>query len=155
MVDSANRNTPDHKNKVKYFVTPAGPVVRAFTMENILFQDKDWMLIRDALLCPDLVEAVGTRYANQQNRRNRQVIWCSRDVTDPSFCPVVRALSLVRRATILGQSPSDPICVCRDITDNTVYLTGVAITKYFRYVTKLVYPDIDAAALAAISSPSL
>jgi hypothetical protein len=27
----------DHKNKVKYFVTPAGQVVRAFTMENILF----------------------------------------------------------------------------------------------------------------------
>jgi hypothetical protein len=27
--------TMDHKNKVKYFVTPAGPVVRAFTMENI------------------------------------------------------------------------------------------------------------------------
>ena len=27
----------DHKNKVKYFVTPAGQVVRAFTLENILF----------------------------------------------------------------------------------------------------------------------
>jgi len=68
---------------------------------------------------------------------------------------VVRALSLVRRAVILGQSPSDPICVYRDTTDNTVYLTGAAITKYFRYVTKLVYPDIDAAALASISSHSL
>jgi len=53
----------DHKNKVKYFVTPVGQVVRAFTMENILFRDKDWMIIRDALLHPDLVKAVGTRYA--------------------------------------------------------------------------------------------
>ena len=69
-------------------------------------------------------------------------------MANPSFCLVVRALSLVRRAVILGQSPSDPICVCRDTTDDTVYLTGAAITEYFRYVTKMVYPDIDAAALA-------
>jgi len=43
----------------------------------------------------------------------------------------------------------------RDTTDDTVYLTGAVITKYFWYVTKLVYPDIDAAALASISSHSL
>jgi len=130
----------DHKNKVK---------------ENILFRDKDRMIIRDALLRPDLVKAVGTHYAIQKNHRNGQVIWYSRDVANPSFCPVVHALSLVCRAVILGQSPSDPICMYRDTTDDTVYLTGAAITKYFRYVTKLVYPDIDAAALASISSHSL
>jgi len=145
----------DHKNKVKYFVTPPGQVVRAFNMENILFQDKDRMIIRDALLRPDLVKAVGTRYAVQKNHRNGQVIWYSKDVANPSFCPVVRALSLVCRTVILGQSPSDPICVYRDTTDDTVYLTGAAITKYFRYVTKLVFPDIDAPALASISSHSL
>jgi hypothetical protein len=145
----------DHKTKVKYFVTPAGQIARAFTMENILFRDKDRMIIRDALLRPDLVEAVGTRYMIQKNRRNGQVIWYSRDVANPSFCPVIRALSLVRRAVILGQSPTNPVCVYRDTTDDTVYLTGAAITEYFRYVTKLVYPDIDAAALAAISSHSL
>jgi len=91
----------------------------------------------------------------QKNRRNEQFIWYSRDVVNPSFCPVVRALSLVRCAVILGQSPSDPICVYQDATDDTVYLTGAAITEYFRYVTKLVYPDIDTAALASISSHSL
>ena len=84
-----------------------------------------------------------------------QVIWYSKDVANPSFCPVVHALSLVRHAVILGQSPSDPICVYRDTTGNTVYLTGAAITKYFQYDTKLVYPDIDTAALASISSHSL
>ena len=71
------------------------------------------------------------------------------------FCLVVRALSLVRRTAILGQSPSNPICVYLDTTDDTGYLTGAAITEYFRYVTKLVYPDIDASALASISSHSL
>ena len=68
---------------------------------------------------------------------------------------MVRALSLVRRAVILGQSPSDPICVYQDTTDDTVYLTGAVITKYFRYVSKLVYLDIVASALASISSHSL
>ncbi len=145
----------DHKNKVKYFVTPAGLIARAFTMENILFRDRDRMKIRDPLLRPDIIEAVGTRYVIQKNRRNGQVIWYSRDVANPSFCPVVRALSLVRRAKILGQSPSDPICVYRDTTDDTVYLTGAAVTEYLRYVTKLVYPDIEADALASISSHSL
>ena len=145
----------DYKNKVKYFNTPVGQVVRAFTMENILFRDKDRMIVRDPLLCPDLIKAVGMRYAVQKNRRNGQVIWYSRDATSPSFFPVVHALSLVCCPVILGQSPSDTICVYRDTTDDTVYLTGTAITEYFRYVTRLIYPDIDEATLAAISSHSL
>ncbi len=119
-------------------------------MENILFRDEDRIIIRDPLTRPDLIEAVGMRYAVQKNRRNRQVVWYSRDATNPSFCPVVCTLSLVRRTTILGQSSSDPICMYQDTTDNTVYLTGTAITEYFQNVSKLVYPDIDAAALAAI-----
>jgi len=45
--------------------------------------------------------------------------------------------------------------VYQDTTDDTVYLTEAVITEYFQHVTKLVYPDIDAAALAAISSHSL
>ena len=145
----------DYKNKVKYFNTPIGQVVRTFTMENILFRDKDGMIVRDPLLRPDLIEAVGTRYAVQKNRRNGKIIWYSRDVPNPSFCPVVRALSLVCRSVILGQSPSDSIFIYQDTTDDTVYLTGTAITEYFWYVTKLIYPDIDDAALAAISSHSL
>jgi hypothetical protein len=72
-----------------------------------------------------------------------------------AVCPVVRALSLVCRTVILRQSPCDPICVYQDTTDNTVYLTGAAITEYFWHVVKLVYPDINAAALASISSHSL
>jgi hypothetical protein len=139
--------TVDHKNKVKYFI--------AFTMETILFRDIDRMIICDAFFRPDLVKAVGTRYAVQKNRHNGQVIWYSRGMANSRFCLVVRALSLVRRTAILGQSPSNPICVYLDTTDDTGYLTGAAITEYFRYVTKLVYPDIDASALASISSHSL
>ncbi len=92
----------DYKNKVKYFNTPVGQVVHAFTMENILFQDKYGMIVRKPLLHPDFIEAVGIRYAVQKNRRNGQIIWYSRDVPNPSFCPVVRALCLVCRSVILG-----------------------------------------------------
>jgi hypothetical protein len=145
----------DHKIKVKYVNTPKGQVVRAFTIENILFQDRDRMTVHNLLLHPELIKTVGTRYAVQKNRHNGQVIWFSRDLANPSLCPVVHALSLVRRAVILGQSPSDPICVYQDTTDDTVYLTGAVITKYFWHVMKLVYPDIDAAALASISFHSL
>jgi len=145
----------DYKNKVEYFNTLVGQIMCAFTMENILFQDEDRMIIRDPLLHPYLIKAVGTRYVVQKNRSNGQVIWYSRDVMNPSFCPVVRVLSLVRCMVILGQSPSDQICVYRHTTDDTVYLTGTAITEYFRYVTKLIYPDIDKVTLTAISSHSL
>ena len=145
----------DYKNKVEYFNTPVGKIVRAFTMENILFQDKERMIVRNPLLHPDLIKAVGTRYVVQKNCRNRQVMWYSRDKTNHSFCLVVRALSLTHRAVILGQPPSDPICVYQDTTNKTVYLTGAAITEYFQYVTKLIYPDIDEAVLATISSHSL
>jgi hypothetical protein len=69
------------------------------------------MVVHDPLLHPELIETVGTRYVVQKNRRNGQVIWFSRDLANPSFCPVVHALSLVCHAVILGQSPSDPICV--------------------------------------------
>jgi hypothetical protein len=34
-------NAMDHKTKVKYFNTPKGQVVRAFTIKNILFQNRD------------------------------------------------------------------------------------------------------------------
>ncbi len=91
----------------------------------------------------------------KKNHCNGQVIWFSRDLANPSFYPVVHALSLVHHAVILRQSPSDPICMYQDTTDNTVYLTGAAITEYFWHIVKLVYPDINAAALASISSHSL
>jgi hypothetical protein len=113
------------------------------------------MVVHNPLLHPELIKTVGMHYAVQKNRRNGQVIWFSRDLANPSFRPVVRALSLVCPTVIWGQSPSDPIRVYQDTTNNTIYLTGVAITKYFWHIVKLVYPDINAAALASISSHSL
>ena len=64
----------DHKTKVKYLNTPKEQVVHAFTIENILFQDRDRMVVRDPLLHPELIKTVGMRYAVQRNRRSGQVI---------------------------------------------------------------------------------
>ncbi len=51
----------DHKNKVKYFNTSKGQVVRTFTMENIIFQDRDQKIVHGPLLRPEPIETVGTR----------------------------------------------------------------------------------------------
>jgi hypothetical protein len=56
----------DHKTKVKYFNSPKGQVVRAFTIENILFQDRDRMVVHGPLLHPELIKTVGTRYAEKK-----------------------------------------------------------------------------------------
>jgi hypothetical protein len=46
----------DHKTKVKYFNTPKGQVVRTFTIKNILFQDRDRMVVHNPLLHPELIK---------------------------------------------------------------------------------------------------
>ena len=51
----------DHKNKVKYFNTSKGQVVRTFTMENIIFRDRDQKIVHGPLLRPEPIETVGTR----------------------------------------------------------------------------------------------
>jgi hypothetical protein len=56
----------DHKIKVKYFNTLKGQVVCAFTIENILFQDRDRMVVHNPLHHPELIKTVGTRYAVQK-----------------------------------------------------------------------------------------
>ena len=141
---------------IKYYHTPDGDVMRAFSVDNILFKDKHGMPVsaESALVSLDSVAQVGTCYDIQKNRRNGQILWYHKDVSNPDYCPVVRALSLVRRAISLGQSPSDPLCVF--IKNNAkVYLTDADVTSYFRYVTKAVHPTITAEMLLLISSHSL
>jgi hypothetical protein len=104
----------DHKNKVKYFNTLEGQVVRAFTVENILFQDRDQMIVHNPLLHSELIKTVEMCYAVQKNRRNGQVIWFSRDLANPSLCPVVHTQSLVCRAVIFGAVPlRSNLCISR------------------------------------------
>jgi len=146
----------DAPDKIKYYNTPDGRVMRAFSVDNIMFRDSHGMPIstESALDSPESVAQVGTCYDIQKNRRNGQVLWYHRDVNNSDYCPVMRALSLVRRAVQLGQSASDPVCVF--IKNNkVVYLTDNDVTSYYRTVTQRVHPTITAEMLSLVSSHSI
>lgn len=146
----------DKPHEIKYYHTPDGDVMRAFSVSNILFRDAHGMPLATsvAMDTPDLVVQVGTRYDIQKNRNNGQVLWYHRDTLNQNYCPVVRALSLVRRAIRLGQSSSDPLCVYLK-NGVKVFLTDKDVTNYFRYTMKLAHPTITDEMLAAISTHSL
>jgi hypothetical protein len=146
----------DAPDKIKYYSTPDGLVMRAFSVDNILFKDSHGMPIstESALASPELVVQAGTRYDIQKNRVNGQVLWYHKDISNPDYCPVMRALSLVRRAVQLGQLPSDPLCVYIK-NDKRVYLTDKVVTEYYRTVTQRVHPTITEEMLSLISTHSI
>lgn len=146
----------DAPDKIKYYSTPDGLVMRAFSVDNILFKDSHGMPIstESALASPESVVQAGTRYDIQKNRVNGQVLWYHKDILNPDYCPVMRALSLVRRAVQLGQLPSDPLCVYIK-NDKRVYLTDKVVTEYYRTVTQRVHPTITEEMLSLISTHSI
>lgn len=147
----------DAPDKVKYYSTPDGLVMRAFSVDNIMFRDIHGMPIstESALVSPELVVQAGTRYDIQKNRRNGQVLWYHKDKSNLDYCPVMRAISLVRRAVQLGQSPSDPLCVYINKNNKLVYLTDTDVTAYYRAVTKRIHPTITDDMLRLISTHSI
>lgn len=145
----------DAKSEIKYYVKPDGSyVVRAFTLSNISFRDKEAATIHHPLQNEDACDEIGTEYDIQKNRVNGQVVFFRREDKYPAFCPVRRGLSLVRRAVDLGQESHQPLCVYRDAKGKH-YLTRKDITQYYRFVVKLIQPNIAAEELKLISSHSL
>ena len=54
-------------------------------------------------------------------------------------------------ARLCARNPEDPLGVFQTNSDNTVYLTSDMITKYYRYVTRIVSPTISDAELRIFS----
>ena len=53
-------------------------------------------------------------------------------------------------------STDDPLCVCRDdLDDIETKITGAKVTEYYRFVTRLIFPDTSSAQLKLISTHSL
>jgi hypothetical protein len=129
----------DSKTVVKVYVLPDGThVVRAFTNSNF-------------------IKALGTRFALQKNRMNGQTIKHDR-LPDKfeDYCPVRIGHNVILRAQLLGRTADDDaLCVYKDDDGSVVYLTGDAITDYYRFITKLVMPNISDAELSLISTHSL
>lgn len=146
----------DSRTSAKYYVKPDGSkVLRAFSLNNFLFPDATGVLIQDPLSRQDDVMQIGTRYEVQKNGMNGQVIWFHRDSKYSEFCPVRVALRLLSRATTLGQSAADPLCVYQLPSGQKCFLTGTDVTEYYRWVTKLVFPHMLDEELRLISSHSL
>ena len=99
---------------------------------------------------------VGQHYDMHKNRVNDQVIKQMRDEERPEFCPVQASLDIVDVALHLGQTKEDnPLCVFETEDGTVQYLTGDMITKYYRWVTAQVFPQISKEDLKLISCHSI
>ena len=147
------------KDVIQRYVKPDGTtVIRAFCLRNFLFFDEDDMVLdRElALANSELVLQVGQHYDVQKNRVNDQVIKQMRNKERPEFCPVQASLDIVDVALHLGQTKEDnPLCVFETEDETVQYLTGDMITKYYRWVTAKVFPQISKEDLKLISCHSI
>ena len=85
---------------------------------------------------------------------NGQILWYQRETRFPDYCPVCLGLNLVWCVGTLGQQNDDPLCVYRD-KKGVQYLTGKAVTEYFRFVVRLVMLNISDEELSLISTHSI
>ena len=149
----------EKKDTIQVYVKPDGEtVVRAFTLQDFLFYDEDGMLIcyKEAIEQRSLAQQTGQHYGIQKNRMNDQIIKQTRDLACPEMCAVELAIDIVEMAVQLGaNSPTDPLGIFQSDDGDTVFLTGDQITKYYRYVTKLVFPTISKGELKLFSCHSI
>lgn len=97
-----------------------------------------------------------TEYDVQKNRVNGQLIMFAREDRFPDYCPVRIALAIVQLAIDLGASlPTDPLCLYRTDLGDIQYMTGEAITRYYRFVTQLEFPHVSRSELTLISTHSI
>jgi hypothetical protein len=149
----------DKSDEIQYYVKPNGElIVRAFTLSNFIFYDVDGMPVdRQACLNDrSLAQQLGQQYDIQKNRMNGQIITVHREPAFPPFCPVELGLDIVEMAMALGaKRPEDPLCLYRTSKGDIKFLTGDMITRYYRFVTKMVFPHISDEMLKLISTHSL
>ena len=147
----------DSKKKIKHYIMPNGTkVVRAFTVKNFIFYDKDACKISRPLRQRNLADRIGTEYDIQKNRMNGQILSYARlSEEHKAYCAVDLGLNIVARAELLGSTePEDPLCVYKD-KNGIQYLTGSEVTKYLRFIMQLVNPNISDAELKLISTHSI
>ena len=128
--------------EIRYYVLPDGTcVVRAFVMRNFICYDIRGVAIYRPLTQRDLIHKLGQEFDVQKNRMNGQIICIGRLPSLPEykdFDPVENGLQLLARCDALGfTDPESPLCVYKK-GDDIFYLTGSEITKYFRFIAKLV-----------------
>lgn len=145
----------DKSNEIKYYVKPNGELVtRAFVLRNFIFRTVDSIRLRNPMGSRHAIHDSGNEFDVQKNRQNGQIIFYKRVLAHPEYCPVEAQISIYARAVELGQGDEDPLCIYRD-PRGTHYLTGDAITQYFRFLMVLVFPNISDEELKLISTHSI
>ena len=93
---------------------------------------------------------------SKKYRVNGQIISFACEPRFQSLCLVRISLAIVQLTVTLGfTDDNDPLCVFRTAQGSIHYLTGTAITAYYRHVTSLVFPAFSSQELCLISTHSL
>lgn len=112
----------------------------AFTWGDFTFFDKHKRKLDFDNITADNVYFVRIRWRKQKNNDNGQEITYARDEALPSFCPVLAALRIVKRAMRLGDEPTEPLAVARHPRSNKrIYITASLATAVIRSAAKAVY----------------
>ena len=120
--------------------------------EKLLFYDEDDVILRRPLLNQNGVKKMGQEYEVQNNHMNGQIVCVVWLPGYPEYNPVDLGLNVITHAIYLGSTePHDPLCVHKD-GDKISYLTGEDIRRCFRFVAKLINPNISEEGLKNISS---
>ena len=132
--------------------------MRAFAVKDIKFFNSAGYQIGPittlSLAERDTIDAGGLLFKIQKNRQNNQLQRFKRNRQQTRFCFVNSAIHMVENALYLGQAWDKPICVYK-MGQSTRLLTGADVTEYYRFVTRLVFPQISTTDLNLISTHSL
>ena len=148
----------DAKHVVKLYILPDGSsVVRCFTNKNFIARGEQNVRVAEPLSNRRKVKSLGTVFEVQKNRMNGQEIDHARlPVEHVKYCPVELGLNILSRAKYLDYSePNDPLCVYKDESGVTCFLTGEDITTYYRDITRTVLPNTSDEELKLVSTHSL
>ena len=149
----------ESRSVIQVYVKPNGThVVRTFTTKDYIWYNDNGMIVAlEEVLQKRLVAAqVCHHYEIQKNRMNNQIVTQNRDTNFPKLCAVEASIEILKLAMSCGEKdPEDPLWVFQTVEGTFAYLTGDMITKYYRYVTQMVFPSISADELKLFSCHSL
>ena len=90
-----------------------------------------------------------------KNGMNRQIVAQNPDHDCAKLCPVELSVDIILLAKHLwAKDPDNPLCLFQTEDGSTEFLTGDMITKYYCYVTTLVFPTISETELRLTSTHS-
>ena len=146
-------------DKTQFYLLPNGQLVmRAFAVKDIKFFNSASYQIGPittlSLAERETIDAGGLLFKIQKNRQNNQLQRFKRNRQQTRFCFVRSAIHMVENALYLGQAWDQPLCVYQ-VGHSIILLTGADVTEYYRFVTRLVFPQILNADLNLISTHSL